>query len=99
MFEILAGRFRVLLDPMGHRAKVVRDIVLTRVVTHQGGTAKVPTLRDEDPAIVNEPVVCGTFEDCRRQSNRETYSRITQCTGSGEDLNIRHAKNTPWGKK
>ena len=33
-FEILVGRFRVLLTTMGQRPKVVRDIVLTCLVPH-----------------------------------------------------------------
>ena len=48
-FGILVCRFRVLLDTMEQKLKIVRDIVLTCVVlhnmlrTHQGGTDRSPT--------------------------------------------------------
>ena len=46
VFGILVSRFRVLLDPMGQRSTVVRDIVFTCVMlnnmlrTHQGRADK-----------------------------------------------------------
>ena len=60
-FRILAIRFRVLLGTMEQRTKVIRDIVLTCLVshnklrTHKGRVARTPNRPDELAAIVNEP--------------------------------------------
>ena len=64
-FGNLIGRFRVLLDTMEQRPKVVRDIVLICVVlhnmlrTHQGRADRPPTPADDIVAIkINRWCMC-----------------------------------------
>ena len=61
-FGTLVSRFRVLLDTMEQRPKIVRDIVLTGLVlhnmlrTHQVTVVRARTPPDDMAAIANKPV-------------------------------------------
>ena len=78
---ILVSRFRVLLDTMGQRLKLVRDIVLTFAVfhnmlrTHQGGTDREPTPSDDIAALQSEQVVYVPEDNYRNPSTEAKHQR------------------------
>ena len=112
-FEIQASRFRVLLDTMKPRVKVVRDIVLTCVVLHNmlkkhlGEAGRTSTLADDLAALQNEQMVCVPDDNYRKPfEGGQTSARPTErllpsswyIDWTGEQ-DLRCVDQLTWGQK
>ena len=78
-FEILVSQFRVLLDTMEQRPRVVRDIVFLCVVwhnmmrTHQDGADRAPTPANDATALQNDQVVYLPNENYRNPTREAKH--------------------------
>ena len=80
-FGILVSQFRVLLETMEQRPRIVRDIVFMCVVlhyklrTHQGGADRAPTPANDVEALQNEQVVYIPIENYRNPLREAKHQR------------------------
>ena len=80
-FGILVNRFRVLLNTMEQRPKVVRDIVLICVVlnnmlrSHQGGADRPPTPVNDIQPQQADPGEQRRYESLRNPSREANYQQ------------------------